>query len=251
MSYYGASGTKRVYVATDQPLYGLGSEPSPAAPQINVVTKSDELMSPAADGKGTLMQAIENALASKGLGDLGVLCLGVGDKYNEYNNIPTRQIFQLWQSKGNFVVLRKGTGASFCSQLDQYSFPTVSDQRAATWTAYEFPKENIGAIAGDPNSFVWGLPFGDTDWSKYAQYLPVAAGGTSTKTPELPKVVVEPPKVDPSTGKVSAAGMPTWIPWAGAAVIAYFAWKWYEGRQYEANLDDYEQNCWDLAHATP
>lgn len=242
MSYYGASGTKRVYVATDQPLYGLGEDPTPvsAATPLKSVTQSGVLMGPNVSGDGTLLKDIESSLGSQYLASLGVLCLGVKSKSDEYDAVPVIQLFKLWQSEGKFVVLRNA-GFSMCQSWSPHTVPSTNDTRITSWTAYAYPVENIGSIASDPDAYVWGLPYGDMDWSKYVKYIPVSAGGTSTKTPDPPKVVVEPPTVNPTTGKVEAASAwPSWAPWAAGAVLAYLGWKWWEGRQYEANLDDLE-----------
>jgi len=240
MSYYGASGTKRVYVATDQPLYGLGEDPTPvsAATPLKSVTTSQELMGPSSGGQGTLLQAIEASLGSQYLASLGVLCLGVKSKSDEYDSVPVIQLFKLWQSEGKFVVLRRA-GFSMCQSWKPHTVPSTSDPNVMGWTAYAYPVDNIGSIANDPDAYVWGLPYGDMDWSKYVKYIPASAGGTSTKTPEPPKVVTSPPKVDPTTGEVKASmSWPSWGTWAAGAVLAYLGWTWWSERQYQSNVDE-------------
>lgn len=179
----GASGGSGDAVGGDQ-----GEDPVQITSPILVVENSTDLMGKGTGG-GTLLNDIENSLASKALGELGTLCLGLADAYNQYNNLPAIQIFQLWQAKGSFVVLRKGLGQQFCSEMAKYGKPSTNNQAVFNWTAYEFPKESIGSIAGDPNSFVWGLPFGDTDWSPYVQYVPTTGGGTAGTTPQSPPVI--------------------------------------------------------------
>lgn len=167
----------------DVSVGGGSDEPVVISAPLQVPGDNAELMSKGTSG-GTLLNDIENSLASKALGELGTLCLGLADAYNEYNNLPAIQIFRLWQAKGSFVVLRKGLGQQFCSEMAKYGKPSTNNQAVFNWTAYEFPKENIGSIAGDPNAVVWGLPFEELDWTPYVKYVP-GAGGNPTSAPPV------------------------------------------------------------------
>lgn len=249
MSYYGASGSKHVYVATDQPLYGLGSEPgAPQGKRIKSTADNPQLMA--------IMPAIEAAPVAKKIAeDYTVACLGLTDPSNSYNNIPALQAFKLWQSMGLFVVLKRRVGASFCGmwQDAKLGVPYSGPPAVFDWIAYGYPKENIGALLDDPDGYVWGLPYGDMSWDKYAQYIPAAAGGKAPATPPPPKVVTDPPKVEVKNGQpvvtppASESGISLVHVGLGALAI-FLAWKLLQGGEhasYEANVDDFEENCWE------
>lgn len=241
MSYYGQMGTKHKYIDTSQPLYGLGSEPSaPAAGKILVVTDSPLLMS-AVPG-GTMLQEMENTPISADLAAAGMVCFGNRSTSN-MALMPAVGAFKNWQADGKFVVLRRGHGVAACSAVAGAAAPHLKPyvDEIAYWSAYAYPVENISSIQGDPGSFVWGLPYGDTDWSKYAPALAKAA--------PPPKVVTSPPVVDPKTGTVSQAGLP-WGKIALASLAGYLAWKFLgSSGSYEANDDGDEEfaaNLWEL-----
>lgn len=242
MSYYGASGTKHLYVATDQPLYGLGNEPVMAGKRIQSTADNPALMAH--------MAALESATVSKALAEeSGIACLGVRDPYNEYNNIRAVQAFKLWQSMGKFVVLkRKNPNKNFCDEMHKlYGATAMPTGEVMAWTGYAYPPENIGSLLDDPDAYVWGLPFGEMSWDKYAKFIPVAGGGTATKTPPPPPVITDPPKVEIKNGVPVAAesGISLVHVAIGAAAI-FVAWKLFGGgHSYEANLDEYEENCWE------
>ncbi len=241
MSYYGQMGTKHKYIDTSQPLYGLGSEPSaPAAGKILVVTDSAELMS-AVPG-GTLLQEMENSPVSADLAAAGLVCFGSRSSGSLTALMPAVAAFKDWQAQGKFVVLRKGFKKSCDASAGiMVHAQTAVDPRTFEWSAYAYPVENISSIQGQYYSFVWGLPYGDTDWSKYAPAL--------AKSAPPPKVVTSPPVVDPKTGTVSQAGLP-WGKIALAGVVGLLAWKFLgSSGSYEANDDGDEEfaaNLWEL-----
>jgi hypothetical protein len=146
MSYYGQMGSKHVYVATDQPLYGLGSEPgAPTAGKIRVVTDSQELMSPVPGG--TLLQQMENSPVSVPLADAGLVCFGSRSSGSLTALMPATAAFKNWQSQGKFVVLRKGFKkvCDASAGLMVHAQATV-DPRTFEWSAYAYPVENIASI---------------------------------------------------------------------------------------------------------
>lgn len=236
MSYYGASGTAHKYVATDQPLYGLGSfglagglgafgtEAIPstyAPPGIKLVAQDASVSSTISSISETLVDVV-TALQT------GVLCWN--RPAGPVNGGKAGNILRQWADEGNFVVFMRKAGPCI-----------VQGQSTPPYSAYKFSKSAIGAIANDPDAFVLYMPFREApteaSWSKYG----LNPGAGSTINPTLP--VGPTPVVStevPTSVPVSVpaeAGMSTGAKVAIAAVVAYVAYRVFKGPSYAANED--------------
>ena len=217
MSYYGASGTAHKYVATDQPLYGLGSfglagglgafgtESIPstyAPPGIKLVAQDASVSSTIDSISETLVDAV-TALQT------GVLCWN--RPAGPVNGGKAGNILRQWADEGNFVVFMRKAGPCI-----------VQGQSTPPYSAYKFSKDAIGAIANDPDAFVLYMPFREAptevSWAKYGLSKPAVN----------PTVPVSVP---------AEAGMSTGAKVAIAAVVAYVAYRVFKGPSYSANED--------------
>jgi hypothetical protein len=242
MSYYGASGTAHRYIATDQPLYGLGSlgggsglgafgtdpAPSPYVPPGLQLAKQDASCVAA-------LPDLERILTDSGKAlQTGVACPNVPPAL-PVTAVAIGSVLKQWANEGSFVVMRQGAG----------SCAIMGTQGTASWSFYKFPKESIGGILNDPSSFVLYLPHDeastDFSWGKYKSYLSPGAG--STVNPTLP---VGPTPVVPVTPdlpfKVPAeeSGLSKPVKIAIAAAVAYVAYRLFKKPSYSANEYDYE-----------
>jgi hypothetical protein len=147
-------------------------------------------------------------------------------------------VLKQWADEGSFVIMRQGAG----------SCGIMGTQGIASWSFYKFPKESIGGILNDPNSFVLYLPHNeastDFSWGKYKTYLNPGAGSTVNPTlPVGPAPVV--PVVPDLPFKVPAEeqGLSGKAKLAIAAFVAFVAYKLFKKPSYSTNEYEYEDLC--------
>lgn len=196
MSYYGATGTRRVYVDTSQPLWGLGSDPTPgttARAQFNLAQQHPGLIGP--------MMNLGNRAAVEDAFKNGVVCLG-GDPPPQYTKrILARDALQHWAATGYWVVLRNHSGEpmQLCTELTMTPEPGWP---LYGWTAYRMSKSSLSQILGDPNAYVFMGPddaFGEIG-SQNKMTLADIAGTTHVPPVPVPPVPVPPPSPPQQAG---------------------------------------------------
>jgi hypothetical protein len=245
MSYYGASGTAHKYIATDQPLYGLGSlgggsglgafgtdpAPSPYVPPGIQLARQDAACVAALPDLERILTDSTKALQT------GVACPNLPPAIPA-TAVAIGNVLKQWADEGSFVIMRQGAG----------SCGIMGTQGIASWSFYKFPKESIGGILNDPNSFVLYLPHNeastDFSWGKYKTYLNPGAGSTVNPTlPVGPAPVV--PVVPDLPFKVPAEeqGLSGKAKLAIAAFVAFVAYKLFKKPSYSTNEYEYEDLC--------
>lgn len=252
MSYYGASGSKHVYVATDQPLYGLGSEPgAPQGKRIQTVTDSPELMS--------ALPAIESAKVSKfmalktGRACPGLVLIPTPVMSLEGDTVTAGYIRNTWMSQGLFVVIfRNGPDYIGC-KFDGGAWDPNVHPSATAWRLAAMTPNDIGKILGREDAYVWGMPYGKNDWAPYKEYIDAenpTVGAQPWQFPGLPPFQFpEVPGTTPPVTTPPAAESRIGLVHIGIGIaFVFLTWKLLQGGEeasYEANVDDFEENCWE------
>ena len=226
MSYFGASGTKHTYIATDQPLYGLnglgslGTEaaPSPYVPPGIQMANQDARATKA-------VQAIERVLVDSTVSlQSGVICPNRSPS-SPFTSAPAGDLMKQWAMEGFFVVIMLKAGA--CAIMGTAGIAEAS--------VYKFPASSISAILNDPSAFVVYLPqmqaSTDLAWGKYKQEL-------ATPAVAVVNPVVQPVKTDlPATLPPASAeaGMSGPVKLLLALGLGYVVYRLAKGSSYAQN----------------
>lgn len=259
MSYYGGPGTAHKYIATDQPLYGLGglgymatgegngvsayelrglgSEPAPAAttsgpypvslkapPGWTMPANVQSLWytadgQPRAEAQSFLYKMTGRMVDANGAFFQGIICDNIQGSAAPGQSMEAQAAMKLWQQQGYFVVASLKVG--ICGTSKGAWGP-------ATWVVYRVAPDKIGSLVGSTDAYVWGMPFNEPFsadvWAKYASFL--AKGGGDSKTSSAP----------PGLSTAGAGGgVGGWLV-IGALLVG--AWWVNKGGSYTANGDD-------------
>lgn len=226
MSYFGASGTKHTYIATDQPLYGLnglGSLGTEAAPSPYV---PPGLQMANQDARATkAVQAIERVRVDSTVSlQSGVICPNRSPS-SPFTSAPAGDLMKQWAMEGFFVVIMLKAGA--CAIMGTAGIAEAS--------VYKFPASSISAILNDPSAFVVYLPqmqaSTDLAWGKYKQEL-------ATPAAAVVNPVVQPVKSDlPATLPPASAeaGMSGPVKLLLAVGLGYVVYRFAKGSGYAQN----------------
>jgi len=134
---------------------------------------------------------------------------------------------------------------------------------ATAWRAEAVVPNDIGKMLGRSDAYVWGMPYGKNDWAPYKQYIDAEnpTVGSSWQPPQFPPFQFPPFQFPPIPGTTppvtstppvvtppaSESGISLVHVGLGALAI-FLAWKLLkggEGASYEANVDEFEENCWE------